>query len=77
MRVPSDLLERIDDEAERSGASRASTIRRLLVTSLDGNDSGVDIAQIQRALARTPRERVRSMVATEHVMAQVRGRAVT
>jgi len=75
VRIDDDLLARVDAEATRSGASRASTIRRLIERSV--GDTGVDVAQIRRALALTPADRIRAAAHTERMLAQVRGRATT
>jgi hypothetical protein len=75
VRLDDGLLARVDAEAARSGESRASTIRRLLDRSV--GDPGVDVAQIRRALAMTPAERVRGAAHAERRLARVRGRAAS
>ncbi len=74
VRLPDDLLARVDAESARADESRAATIRRLVGEAL--GDSGVDVAQIRRALALTPAERIRAVVRTERGLAQLRGRAL-
>lgn len=73
VRVDPALLDRLDAEASRSGQSRASTVRRLLAASVD--ETGVDVAQIRRALALSPAERIRALARTERHLAGIRGRA--
>lgn len=75
VRLEDGLLARVDAEAAGAGESRASTIRRLLDSAVA--DPGVDVAQIRRALAMTPAERVRAMVHTERMLARVRGQAAS
>lgn len=73
LRLDDRLLERVDAEAKRSGKSRAATIRELLGVS--AGNPGVDVAQIRRALALTPAERIRAVARTEAMLAGLRGRA--
>lgn len=75
VRLPADVLARIDQEADRQGESRAMSIRRLLGDALGPADDGVDIGQIRRALALSPDARLRAMVEAERRVAAVRGRA--
>jgi hypothetical protein len=63
----------VDAEAARSGTSRASTIRRLIESSV--GQTGVDVAQIRRLLALSPIDRIRQAVRTEQTLAQIRGQA--
>lgn len=74
VRLPDELLDRVDAEAEQSGASRAATVRRLIEGGL--GDTGVDLAQIRRALALTPAERIRTVARTERALSAIRGRAL-
>jgi len=74
VRLPDDLLARVDAESARLHESRAATIRRLVDDAL--GDSGVDVAQIRRALALSPAERIRAAACTERGLARLRGRAV-
>jgi hypothetical protein len=73
VRFDETLLARVDTLAARTGESRASTIRRLVERSV--GDTGVDVAQIRRALAMTPVDRIREAVRTERALARLRGRA--
>lgn len=73
VRLTAELLAQLDEEATRRGESRAETIRRLVGGALD--DSGVDVAQIRRALARTPAQRIRDVARVERSLAALRGRA--
>lgn len=68
-----ELLARVDGEAARAGESRAETIRRLVEDSLGA--TGVDIAQIRRALLRTPAQRIRDVADLERSLASFRGSA--
>ena len=52
------------------------SIRRLIGAALGAEHDGVDVAQIRRALALAPAERIRTMVAAERNVAAVRGRAI-
>lgn len=73
VRLTAELLAQLDAEATRRGESRAETIRRLVGGALD--DSGVDVAQIRRALARTPAQRIRDVARVERSLAALRGSA--
>lgn len=64
VRLPPDVLHEVDRRACVLGRSRASVIRSLLGEALGTSappDDGVDRAQIRRALARSPQERIRHM----------------
>ena len=75
VRLPPDMLARIDAVAARRAESRASSIRRLLADALsNGADDGVDRAQIRRMLALTPLQRIRHMVDVANGMARFRDR---
>ena len=77
VRLDPGLLVRVDALASRTGSNRAATIRRLLDEAVvdPGVDTGVDIAQIRRALALTPAERVRAVVGVERTLSKLRGSA--
>jgi metal-responsive CopG/Arc/MetJ family transcriptional regulator len=78
VRLPPDLLEEVDRRARTLGRSRASVIRSLLVGALDRTpnaDDGVDRAQIRRALAMSPSERVRHMTGVAAQQGRLRGAA--
>lgn len=78
VRLPDDLLSEVDERARTLGRSRASVIRSLLSHALGEPpiDAGVDRAQIRRALARSPRERMAQMtaVAAQHTSFQGKAR---
>lgn len=76
VRLPEDLLIRVDEEAARTAESRATSIRRLIAVALGSVEDGVDVAQIRRALALSPAERIRALVEAERNVSAVRRRAV-
>lgn len=73
VRLPPDVLARVDERAMVSGTTRAATVRSLLEDALD--DSGVDTTQIRRALALSPGDRIRVAAAAANAMGAFRGRA--
>lgn len=80
MRLPADVLARVDEEAAMHDETRAATMRRLLDSALAsqaGPDSGVDRAQIRRMLALSPLERIRHAADVANGVARIRsaGRA--
>lgn len=79
IRLPPDLLAEVDARAAAAGESRAAVVRQLLTGALGvprfGDvESGVDLAQIRRMLALTPRERIRHMAAVTNGIARFRER---
>ena len=80
VRLPADLLARVDARAAAGGGSRAAVVRQLLVAALVGwpreveAPDGIDRAQIQRMLALTPRERIRHMADVANGMIRLRER---
>jgi predicted transcriptional regulator len=76
VRLPPELLARVDGLAQQASVSRATSIRRLIASALGAENDGVDVAQIRRALALSPAERVRTMVEAKRNVAAVRSRAV-
>ena len=79
VRLPDDLLARVDARAVERRESRAAVVRELLLDALAGpevseSDDGVDRAQIRRMLALTPRERIRRMADVANGMIRVRER---
>lgn len=78
VRLPRAVLAEIDRRARLLGRSRAAVIRSLLAEVLglaEAPDDGVDRAQIRRALARSPADRVRHMVDVTKQQGELRGRA--
>jgi predicted transcriptional regulator len=78
VRLPDALLADLDHRAEVLGRSRASVIRSLLDEVLgrsEAADDGVDRAQIRRALALTPAERVRHATTLAAQQRRIRGAA--
>jgi metal-responsive CopG/Arc/MetJ family transcriptional regulator len=76
VRLPADLLARVDARAAAIGESRASVVRDLLADALGAAPplDGVDRAQIRRMLALTPRERIRYMADVANGMIRLRER---
>jgi metal-responsive CopG/Arc/MetJ family transcriptional regulator len=80
VRLPPDLLGRVDARAAAVGESRATVVRQLLTTALAGppltgeESDGVDRAQIRRMLALRPRERIRHMADVANGMIRMRER---
>jgi hypothetical protein len=78
VRLPVDLLADIDLRAAALGRSRASVVRSLLDEALGRRttaDDGVDRAQIRRALAMTPTERMHRALELSAQQRRIRGRA--
>jgi hypothetical protein len=75
VRLPPDLLRRLDAESARQGRSRAATVRRLLDDALARSEiDGVDRAQLRRQLGLSPVERIRRMAAVANRNAALRAR---
>jgi metal-responsive CopG/Arc/MetJ family transcriptional regulator len=74
VRLPPELLARVDAQAAGHAESRASSIRRLLAEALATRDDGVDRGQILRMLALSPRERIRHMADITNGMARLHDR---
>lgn len=75
VRVPPELLARVDAQAAVLAESRAGSIRRLLAEALAARDrDGVDRSQIVRMLALSPRERIRHMADVANGMGRLRDR---
>lgn len=73
VRLPAELISRLDAAADAEGETRAATVRRLLEEGVA--ESGVDIAQIRRALALTPAARIREVAATANTFESIRNAA--
>lgn len=73
MRLPPELLTAVDARAAERGSTRAATVRALLSEALaEEPPSGVDLAQLQRVLRMTPRERVQHAAAAANHLSRVR-----
>jgi metal-responsive CopG/Arc/MetJ family transcriptional regulator len=77
VRLPAELLERIDARAAASGQSRAGAIRGLLAEALPVPAAdGVDRAQIRRMRSLSPRERIDHMAGVANAQARIRGAVI-
>lgn len=73
MRLPPELLAAVDAHAAQRGITRAATVRALLSEALrEEPPSGVDVAQLQRMLRMTPRERVQHTAAAANQLRRFR-----
>lgn len=76
VRLPDELLARLDARADAAGISRAEAVRSLLARALvTGEDDGVDRTQLAHRLAMTPAERLAAMTAEARRLLALRGRA--
>jgi metal-responsive CopG/Arc/MetJ family transcriptional regulator len=76
VRLPADLLDRLDERAAATGQSRSAAIRSLLSqTLLVPAPDGVDRAQIRRMRGFTPRERIQHMATIANKQMRIRGAA--